>query len=208
MAFVLTYETLTDEIKKYVERQDARFISSIPLFILFGQQRVCKDLKILNIKQFVTGELTAGVEVFSKPGNWLQSNYFNILTNTGKVILQFRTNEYCDMYWPNSNEVGEPKYFADYDFNSIKIVPTPDQNYPYEFAYYAIPPLLDETTGTNILTATIPQVLTYACLFETASYLKDDERIGVWKEYYQTAMQEVSNEDKERIYVGFTTNNH
>tara|TARA_R110000868_G_scaffold232562_1_gene486077 strand:+ start:718 stop:1347 length:630 start_codon:yes stop_codon:yes gene_type:complete len=209
MAFVLTYETLTTTIKDYVERQDARFIDTIPVFLVLGQQRVCKDLKILNIKNVVTDSLTTNVQLVAKPGDWITSNYFNILQPNGeKLILKFRSNEYCDTYWPNPTDVGVPKYFADYTFNTTKIVPTPDQDYPYEFGYYALPPLLDETNGTNILTSTIPQVLIYACLLETASYLKDDERLPVWTDYYSKAKDAVNAEDLSRIYVGFTSNNH
>src|SRR5271163_1404457 len=103
MSFVLTYESLTATIKDYVERQDARFIDSIPVFLVLGQQRVCKDLKILNIKNFVTDSLSIGVQLVAKPGDWITSNYFNILLpNNEKLILKFRSNEYCDTYWPNS----------------------------------------------------------------------------------------------------------
>ena len=99
MAFVLTYETLTTTIKDYVERQDARFIDTIPVFLVLGQQRVCKDLKILNIKNVVTDSLTTNVQLVAKPGDWITSNYFNILQPNGeKLILKFRSNEYCDTY--------------------------------------------------------------------------------------------------------------
>ena len=108
------------------------------------------------------------------------------------------------MYWPDPTQLAQPKYYADYDYNSWLIVPTPDVAYPYEVGYFCLPPLLDETVGTNILTGTVPDPLLYACLLETAVFLKDDERIAVWTQYYETAKTEVTNEDIRRIYDGFS----
>lgn len=219
MAFVLTYETLTSTIQAYLERQDARLIANIPVFILLGQRRVTRDLKILNIKKFVTGSLVtdsyvtaSGSVLLAKPGDWLMSNYFNIGVTINdvqnQVTLQLRTNEYCDSYWPAVTETAQPLYFADYDYQTFKIVPTPDKDYPYTLGYYALPPLLDETTGVNILTSTVPEVLLYACLLETATFVRDDERVSVWNDYYNKAAQAITTEDLNRIEVGYTTNNH
>ncbi len=220
MAFVLTYQTLTDTLIAYLERQDARLIENIPVFIMLGQRRVTRDLKILNIKKFVTGSLVtdsyvtaSGSVLLAKPGDWLQTAYFNIgVTNTdgsiSQVQLQMRLNEYLDSYWPIATNTGQPKYIADYEFQTFKIVPTPDNDYPYTLGYYALPPLLDDTNGVNILTSTIPEALEYACLLETATFVKDDERVPVWTDYYNKAAQAITKEDLERIQVGYTNYNH
>jgi hypothetical protein len=211
MAFVLTYSTLTSTIQSYLERTDPRLIANIPVFILLGQRRVTRDLKILNIKNFVTDNLTIGQSIIEKPGDWISTNYLDIGTGVGfntKVILELRSFEYCNTYWPDQTQTGQPLYFCDYTFNSHRIFPTPDQNYPYQLGYYALPPLLDETVGVNIITTTIPDVLLYACLLETASFLKDDERLPIWTDYYTKSRDAVYQEDLSRIQVGFNMNVH
>ena len=207
MAFVVTYTTLTAEIQEYVERTDARFIDSIPLFILLGQRRLSRDLKILQSKQFVTSNLLVSNQVLVKPGDWLNSSTFNIGTSTNfstRVQIEQRSLEYCRLYWPDPTQLGQPKYYADYDYNTWLIVPTPDVAYPYEVGYYCLPPLLDETNGTNIYTAVCPEPLFYSCMLETASFLKDDERVPIWAQYYETSKKTVSDEDVRRIYDGFS----
>ena len=76
--------------------------------------------------------------------------------------------------------------------------------YPYEILYYETPQFIDSVTNTNVITGTAPEVLLYATLLETASYLKDDERIQVWTDYYQKAVKALSDEDMRRIYDAYS----
>lgn len=207
MAQVLTYNSLVDTLQKYVERTDANFLSEIPLFIMLGERRVARDLKILGLKVYITDNLLIGQQTLQKPTRWLNNSTFNIGTktdfNTRKQIQQ-RSYEFCRMYWPDPTQTFEPKYYADYNYNFWLIAPTPDLAYPYEIAYYQTPVLIDEHNSTNFLTENAPEVLVYASLLETASYLKDDERVAVWAQYYDKAKASLGDEDRNRIYDSFS----
>lgn len=207
MAYVLTYSTLVTALTNYVERVDSQFISEIPLFIMLGERRVARDLKILGLKRFVTDNLNIGSQTLVKPNDWLNSSTFNIGTSTGfhtRVQVLQRSYEFCRMYWPDPTQTGQPKYYCDYNYNNILLVPTPDQAYPYEFGYYTLPQLIDETVSTNFLTQSAPDVLLYGALLETASYLKDDDRVPIWTQYYDNARKSLTDEDMRRIYDGFS----
>jgi len=207
MAYVLTYNSLVTAVQNYLERIDSQFISEIPLFIMLGERRVARDLKILGLKVFITDNLLPEQQILQKPTRWLNTSTFNIGTgtslNTRAQVLQ-RSYEYCRIYWPDPTQKDQPKYFSDYDFNHWLIVPTPDQAYPYEIAYYETPQLIDDTVSTNFLTETAPDILLYATLLETASYLKDDERLQIWLKYYETAKAALTEEDMRRVYDGFS----
>lgn len=207
MAYVLTYDSLVTAVKNYLERMDSPFITEIPLFIMLGERRVARDLKILGAKVFVTGSLLPSQQNLIKPNDWLNTSTFNIGTgtnfNTRVQILQ-RSYEFCRLYWPDPTQEGQPKYFADYNFTNWLITPTPDVAYPYEIAYYAVPQLIDQNVSTNWLTVNAPDILLYATLLETASYLKDDDRVAVWISYYDKAKAALSEEDMRRIYDGFS----
>jgi hypothetical protein len=207
MAYVLTYTNLVTAIENYLERIDSPFVSEIPLFIMLGERRVSRDLKILGLKVFITDTLLVGQETLQKPNRWLNSSSFNIGTGTGfntRVQVLQRSYEYCRMYWPDPTQTAQPKYYSDYDFNHWLITPTPDLAYPYEIAYYQVPQLIDSTVSTNWLTENAPDILLYATLLETASYLKDDDRVAVWTQYYEVAKKALSEEDMRRIYDGFS----
>jgi len=212
MAFVLTYDSLTLAVQDYLERNDSTLVADIPIFIMLGERRAARDLKILGLKVAVTADLLIGVSAFQKPTRWLNDSSFNIGTNVGvatgfntRLFLQQRSYEWCRTYWPDPTQTGTPKYYAsDYNYNFWFLAPTPDQTYPYEILYYETPVLIDSVNSTNFLTGSIPEVLLYATLLETASYLKDDERIGVWTDYYEKAKKNVGDEDMRRIYDAYS----
>ncbi len=212
MAFVLTYDSLTKAVKDYLERNDDKLVLDIPIFIMLGERRAARDLKILGLKVAITDNLIVGQSVIKKPTRWLNDSSFNIGTNVGvstgfntRLFLLQRAYEWCRTYWPDPTQLGTPKYYAsDYNYNSWFLTPTPDKTYPYEILYYETPRLIDDIISTNFLTGSIPEVLLYATLLETASYLKDDERIPVWTDYYEKAKKNVGEEDMRRIYDAYS----
>lgn len=212
MAFVLTYDSLTNSVLKYLERHDLSLESQIPLFIMLGERRAARDLKILGLKIAIIDNLIVGEGVVAKPTRWLNDSSFNIGINVGvsegfktRTFLLQRSYEWCRTYWPNPEERGTPKYYSsDYNYNFWFLVPTPIETYPYEILYYETPAFIDETLSTNFLTGSVPEVLLYATLLETASYLKDDERVPVWTDYYEKAKKNVGEEDMRRIYDAYS----
>lgn len=208
MAYVLTYDSLTSSVEDYLERKDANLVSQIPLFIMLGERRVARDLKILGLKTSVTDLMIIGESLIAKPTRWLNDSSLNIGTNTDfntRVLLLQRSYEWCRTYWPDPTQRGTPKYYAsDYNYNYWFFAPTPDKRYPYEATYYETPQLIDETVSTNFLTVNAPEVLLYGTLLETASYLKDDERVPVWTDYYEKAKKALGQEDIMRIYDAYS----
>jgi len=208
MAFVLNYETLTTAVIDYLERDDPNLIRQIPLFIMLGERRIARDLKILGLKVSVTDNFVINQGVFQKPTRWLNDSSFNIGIgtnfNTRQYLLQ-RSVEWCRLYWPDPTQVGTPKYYAsDYNYTFWMVVPTPDIAYPYEILYYETPELIDESVSKNFLTGNLPDALIYASLLEAAIYLKDDERIRVWQDRYDRARQAIGDEDIRRIQDAFS----
>jgi hypothetical protein len=208
MAFVLNYETLTQSVLDYLERDDENLKSQIPLFIMLAERRVARELKILGMKVAITDTLKPEQYMLQKPTRWLNDASFNIgigERNRKRLFLQQRSYEWCRTYWPDPSETDQPKYYAsDYNYDYWFITPTPDFEYPIEILYYQTPEFIGDNITTNFLTGSAPEVLLYATLLETASYLKDDERINVWSGYYEKAKAALSSEDQKRIYDNYT----
>ena len=207
MAFTLTYDTLTASVTNYLERNDPTLVGSIPQFILLAQRRIDKDIKTLGQEGYITGTLTAGNGILSKPARWRNTLTFNMGTVAPNYItrvqLQERSYEYCRQLWPDTSKTGQPLYYADYGFNNWLIVPTPDYNYPFEIAYMQMLFPLDEANQTNWATQYIPEAVFYATLLESMIYIKDDERIAVWEKYYTDAVSKISGEDQSRKTTRF-----
>lgn len=111
-----------------------------------------------------------------------------------------RSYEYLRSYWPDSTQTAEtPVYYADYNYQNFIVAPTPEREIPFELLYWELPALLDDDNQTNWLTEYAPNLLLYAVLLEASPYLKNDDRIPVWQQFYDRAAQAISGEDLRRI---------
>jgi hypothetical protein len=71
--------------------------------------------------------------------------------------------------------------------------------YNYEVLYYERSQPLDESNQSNWFTQYAPQALLYGSLLQAMPFLKNDERIPLWKAQYDQVMQILKVEDVARI---------
>lgn len=116
-----------------------------------------------------------------------------------RQYLKPRSYEFCCAYWPDRTQSDTPKYYADYDFGYLFVVPTPAIAYPFEIAFFQRPIPLSVSNQTNWFTEFAPDMLLYAALLEAVPYLKNDQRIQTWKDYYMQASSSIKIENRERI---------
>lgn len=207
MPTTMTFDTLKQDVQRYLERgaslaADPTVFEQIPRLINLAERRIARELKVQGFINIVTGTLNVGQSVYPKPDRWRDTVSINIGTgplNKQRVTLFTRVYEYLRSYWPDESETAQPLFYSDYDFSHWLIAPTPDAAYPFEISYYELPPLLDDTTQTNWITEYAPQLLLYATLLEATPFLKNDERIGTWQQYYDRAAAMLNGEDLAKI---------
>jgi hypothetical protein len=207
MATTMTFETLKEDVRRYLERgatlaSDAVVYEQIPRLINLAERRIARELKIQGFINVVTDTLTIGQSVYPKPDRWRDTVSINIGTGTGnaqRTPVFARSYEYLRSYWPDESQRATPLFYADYNYENWLVAPTPDAAYPIEILYYELPPLLDDVTQTNWLTEYAPQVLLYATLVEATPFLKNDERIPVWQNMYDRAAAMLNGEDLGKI---------
>jgi hypothetical protein len=204
MAYTMTFDSLQVDLRRYLERgftaeDDPYVYEQLPRLINMAERRIARDLKVQGFIVAVNTNLQKGVSTYQKPDRWRDtiSMTFN---NAGTFTPIFtRSYEYCRNYWPVDTQEAQPEFYADYDYTHWLIVPTPDDDYSAEILYYELPVLLDETQQTNWLTEYAPNLLLYGALLEATPFLKNDERIATWKDYYTSAAQALNNEDLSKI---------
>ena len=207
MATVMTFTTLQEDVRRYLERgatyaSDPVVYEQIPRLINLAERRIARELKIQGFINVVTGTLVVGQSVYSKPDRWRDTVSMNIGTganSNSRKPLYTRVYEYLLSYWPDRSQTDEPLFYADYDYSHWLIAPTPDAEYPFEILYYELPPLLDDVVQTNWLTEYAPQLLLYGTLLEATPFLKNDERINVWQSMYDRAAAMLNGEDLAKI---------
>ena len=200
MAYVMTYDSLLVDLRRYLERgftqeSDQIVYDQLPRLITLGERRIARELKIEGFIRAVQTPLQSGVAVYLKPDRWRDTVS---MTLNGAPIFA-RSYEYCRNYWPNEAQTGTPQFYADYDFQHWLLAPTPDADSTLEILYYEQPALLGEELQTNWLTEYAPDLLLYAALLEATPFLKSDERMQTWQVLYDRAAQAISGEDLKRI---------
>jgi hypothetical protein len=208
MATTMTFETLKDDARRYLERgatlgSDPVVYEQLPRLINLAERRIARELKVQGFIAVVSDTLTPGQSVYPKPDRWRDTISINIGTGTAlanRTTLFTRDYEYCRAYWPNESQTDTPLFYCDYNYDNWLVAPTPDVAYPFEVLYYELPPLLDDTIQTNWLTEYAPQLLLYAVLLEASPFLKNDERIPTWQAFYDRAAAMLNGEDLGKIF--------
>ena len=207
MATTMTFETLKQDVQRYLERgatfaADPIVFEQIPRLINLAERRIARELKVQGFIAVVTDTMVPGQSVYQKPDRWRDTVSINVGTGANKAsrkTLYTRDYEYCRSYWPDESQTNEPVFYSEYDYDHWLIAPTPDEAYPFEVLYYELPPLLDDSIQTNWLTEYAPQLLLYGTLLEATPFLKNDERIATWQQYYDRAAAMLNGEDLAKI---------
>jgi hypothetical protein len=205
MPATMTYDSLVQDIKDYLERGDVAdetVLRQIPRIINNTERLLADKLKITGYLQSVTSTMQTGVSVISKPAGWRSTvsiNYGTGVDSNVRTSLRIQSYEYIRACFTDDTELGEPIYYADYDLNHWFVQPTPASDYPFEAMVYMLPPLLDETNQENYLTKFAPFLLLYSCLSGMEPFLRNDSRVPVWQALATENFQAINMEDLRRM---------
>lgn len=96
---------------------------------------------------------------------------------------------------------GPPAFAAVLD-GILRFAPAPDGTYALKFSYWRKLDSLSGTNTTNWLLEEHPDIYLYGALREAAPYLKDDERVPVWQERYESALEELHTLTQDNQFGG------
>lgn len=212
MATIVNYTTLVSDVTKYLERggsavSDPTVYDQIPRLINAAERKIMNALKLLGAVEVLIDQtgLTQGQAIVTKPDRWRQtvSMFYGSGTNKNtRTPLLPRSLEVVRGYWPDDSVTDAtclPLYYAEYDLQHWLIGPTPPATYPLEAILYMQPQLLDASNQENFWTTYASSALLYGTLLEATPFLKDDNRIPVWKDYWGTELSLLNATDLQRI---------
>ena len=192
-AYVQTYDNLVLDVQQYMERDDPDFVAMIPTLIGLAESAIAAELKTLLQLVVVETTLTATDPVLLKPTRWRKTVSMKIY---GSPVVM-RSQDYIAQYNAESDP-GQPKFYAEYDYNNWNFAPAPDDDYPVEIIYYSLVQPLDSTNQTNLFTQIAPQAMLFGTLLQAQGYLKALDKLPVWKSYYTDCLAALKKEDNSR----------
>jgi len=174
----MTYDELVQKIRDYTE-VDANVLTSTIVngFIENAEFRILRDVDSDNNRRYVTAQLVSGTRFIDTPDNLLVIRSAQIVDSDGTAaannrdFLQYRDTSFMSEFNP-AESTGVPKYYSNWDQNTIVVAPTPNATYTIQVNYILKPTGLSSTNTTTYLSQQFPNGLLYACLVEAFSFLK------------------------------------
>lgn len=199
MAYVMTFDSLLVDMRRYLERgfteaSDPIVYEQLPRLVTLAERRIANDFKLQGFLRAVN-TVTTAIAAYRKPDRWRNTVSMRV---DGQPLFA-RSYEYLRGYWPDETVTGTPEFYADYDYQHWLFAPTPTAGLSLEIIYNEMPALLDETNQTNWLTEYAPNLLLYGALLEATPFIKNDERIGVWQAAFDRAGQSLSGQDMTKV---------
>lgn len=191
-----TYTELKTAIADWLNRTDLE--SVIPTFISLAESGFERELRTRQMMQRATGVMDA--QYITLPNDFLEVRAMKLLTNPPHP-LSFITKDEMDKMDAESYASGRPDYYT-ITGNQIRVHPYPDASYTPELQYYKRISKLSDSSATNWVLSAHPDLYLYGSLVQSAPYLKDDARIGVWNSLYAGALEALKISDERSVTTG------
>lgn len=180
-----TYTDLKDTVADFLNRSDLTAV--IPTFILLTEAKIRRVLRGAVARATVT----ASTYETPLPSDFQEAvSLYHAGTTYRHQIDLLSPNQLSEKRGMLS-ESGVPRYGAILN-RSLLLVPAPSESFTLSLDYYADLEPLSATTTTNWVLTDHPDVYLTGALAEAEPYLKNDERIGVWREQFQQGLLEIS----------------
>jgi len=189
-----TYSGLQTSAANWLNRQD--LTAQVPDFITLGEAHMNRKLRTLQM-EFRAFGVSSDDGTVPVPGDWLETRTFRLTGPTaGQQILEYVGEEEWDQL-EASGLTGTSRYYTIIN-GEFQILPAPptDPVMNYTLRYYGMIPALSDTNTTNWLLAKSPDLYLYSTLLAAEAYLKDDDRLPIWKSIRDEIIQDMTLESE------------
>ena len=208
-----TYSELVTQIREYTETDSNVLTTTIVNdFIEHAELKIFRQVDLDVFRKYKTATLTAGDAFISMPGaiptDFEYARYINIFGTSGlsgssltaneRVFLDKRDPSFMNEYRSDRTATGVPKYYANWDNDTILLAPAPNAAYTIELAYNALPTGLSSSNTTTWVSNNMPTLLLYACLTEAFKFLKNPNMASMYAQSYQELLTPLAAEQVGR----------
>jgi len=196
----MTYSELVTKIRDYTEVDSNVFTSTIVNgFIENAEFRILRDVDSDNNRKYATASVVVTQKYFNTPADLLVIRSLQVFNTNGAIsFLDVRDMTFINEY-NQDNTTGIPKYYANWDEDTVIVAPTPDQAYTVQVNYILKPTGLSSSTATTYLSQQFPNGLLYACLVEAYGFLKGpQDMLQYYENRYKQAIEGFSLEQMGR----------
>jgi hypothetical protein len=191
----MNYSELLTNVRNYTEvGSEVLSDSIIDVFIVNVENKIQRELDLDAFRKFQFSSFTIGSPFITMPDDFAFERGVQIKDQiTGdRTWLEQRDTTFIDEYNKDRSNTGTPKYYANWDQNTMIFAPTPDLAYEIELWYNKTPDHLSSSQTTTWLSTNAPEVLIYGTTAEAFSYLKNPPYVQLYEQKYAQAVQNLA----------------
>jgi hypothetical protein len=195
----LSYSQLVTAIQNYTENDETTFVANIPNFVRNTETLINNSVQLPVFRKNVVGETTSESPYLALPTDFLSlfsiaiaeynpsTTYGPPILGPYNYLLQKDVN-YIREAFPYPESVGLPTHYAIFSNASLLLGPTPNDVYPVEMHYYALPASIVDA-GVSWVGTNFPNVLLWGALTEAYIYMKGEpDLIQTYQGKFQEAL--------------------
>lgn len=195
-----TYAALQTSVAGWLNRAD--LATTAPDFISLAEAEFNRKIRVRD--NTVRATLSASAEYTDLPADFREAKFIKFTASGVDTPLGFLDQRSMVEKREQFNGVpGRPQYYSLLG-SRLELCPDPDTTYSLILGYYGSIPALSGSNTTNWLLTKHPDLYLYGSLLQSAPYLKDDERIPVWRDAYSQILESIRLEDLGAMYSGGT----
>ena len=204
----MNYSDLLTNIRNYTEvTSDVLTDAVINVFIENVENKVDRAIDGDYQRRYATSAFVANnsfLDVSGPEGGFRLARGLQLHKTDGTIVwLQQVDTTFIDEYagersTTDTNFKGEPRYWANWDANTLVVAPTPDQGYTVELWYNETPERISSTNTTTYLSNNAPEVLLYGTISEAYSYLKNIQDMQLYEAKFTAALKLFADEQMGR----------
>lgn len=200
MAVISGYTSLLASVANWLSKSN--LTSDIPSFVQNFEERFLRQPR--NFGKWMEGSLSISFSSTATiPADFL-SLRVAYLNGQARQPLVNSSLEQLYAKYPRAGSSGIPAWIARDGANFV-FGPVPNGTFTLNGTYYAKPVLLRNfasDAAAHFLIVNAPDLLLYGALLEAVPFIKDDNRIPIWQQFYTTALNDYRDLMKAQNFSG------
>lgn len=193
-----TYAGLQASVGDFMLRSDLTAV--IPDFIRLAETQINRRLRVADMMTSATLSITASATSTALPSDFNGVVSLELPSGIGGPLRYEKPEGVRAMRQTNYMTPGIPFAFTVIGAN-IETVPAPSSTLACLLVYFQRIPVLSVSNTSNWLLTKHPDIYLYGALLQSAPYLKDDERLAVWGQLYETALKDLEGSDSRTSFT-------
>lgn len=184
----MNYTQLKTLIQDYTENDETTFVATLDDFIRQAEERISHAMRLPDFRKNSTGTTSSGNSYLALPPDYLAAfSLASIVSNVHDFLL-YKDVNFIREAFPLAATQGTPRFYGQWDDDTLLLGPTPNGNLTMELHYFAQPPSI-VTNTTSWLGDNAESLLLYGCLVEAYTFMKGEpDLIELYETRYKEAL--------------------